>query len=180
MKNELLAKAITEIDDALIVAARADVRPAKRKLPLRHAMYAAAACFLLLCGIAFLLLRSSTPKIVVYGQTLENAPIPIAAHASATSDLRLYEEGELAILLELKSRKAVSIQADDGSIEVYSATQQLLSAGKECTKQGPLTVCWRIPSPNAEKVYTLRLDPGGTVLSLSYDAQQDQWILSKS
>lgn len=180
MKNELLANAITEIDDALIVAARTDVRSAKRRLPPRRAMCAAAACFLLLCGIAFLLLRGSAPRIVVNGQTLGKAPIQIDALSPASSDLRLYGEGEFAILLELKSRETLSLRTDAGSIEVYSETQQLLSAGKECTQRGPFTVCWTIPSPDTEMTYTLHLDPGGTVLTLSYDRQQGHWILSKS
>jgi len=176
MKNEVFARAMTEIDEELIASAHKSIvqRPKRKKRLL------AAACFLFICGMALYFVNSGRIEIFVYGHTISNQPVPIEPSASMSPNLRHTFPDRLTIPIEIRARRRLDIKADDTVIEVYSLkTDKLLYEGKAGKAAGPVNVLWIIEAPNPHQTYQLWLNNDAVVLQLSYNQEADKWILNK-
>ena len=175
MKNEILARAIGEIDDDLI--ADAHTVSGRVQLPLRR-LCAMAACMLLFFG-TLLYVRLPGDAIRFGGNALSDTPIVVqgAAPAVHTADPDMRDGNVLTVSLELSLRDATRIAAADGTFELLRG-ETALYTGNTYTTSGRLTLNWSVRTPNPTLTY--RLTVGDTELLLSLDPATECWILTKS
>lgn len=177
MKNEVFARAITEIDNELIISAHKNRVPRnkRKKWPL-----AAAACFLLICGIALYLRSNRRIEVSVYGNTISDRPVTIDIPTPLSSDNRSVIPDVLTVPMEIKPEHKINIKVDNGMLEVYSLeTNKLLCEGQICKTSDSVTVFWTIEAPNPKQVYKLWINSDTVVFLLSYNEETNNWILNK-
>lgn len=172
MKNEILARAITGIDDELIIAAHSDsVSDRKNKKPVFF--FAVAACFLLVCTISLIGQLNSGIKITVNGNSITKEPVLIDVPMPYS---RLLSEDTFSFSLELEPRKETSVSISDGTIKVYSSeTDELLYCGESYKTNEAVTLLWEVAVPAPATAYKMRLNK--TVLILSFDENTNQWTI---
>lgn len=175
MKNEILARAIGEIDDDLIADAHTVTKRAR--LPLRR-LSAMAACMLLFFG-TLLYVRLPGDTVRFGGDVLSDAPVVVQGVAPAvhTADPHMRDGNALTVSLELDLRDANRIAAADGTFELLRGEASLY-AGNDYTASGRLTLNWSVRTPDPTMTY--RLTVGNTELLLSLDPASECWILTKN
>lgn len=175
MKNEILARAIGDIDDDLI--ADAHTVSGRVRIPLRR-LYAMAACMLLFFG-ALLYVRLPGDAIRFGGDALSDTPVVVqdAMPAVHTTDPCMRDGNVLTVSLELSLRDATRIAAADGTFELLRG-ETAFYVGNAYTTSGRLTLNWsvRIPDPTM----TYRLNVGSAELLLSMDPATECWILTQN
>lgn len=177
MKNEVFARAITEIDDELILSAHKNIVSRKKR---KTWFFAAAACFFLICAAALYLRGSRGIEVFVYGNTISDEPVTIDLPASLSSEQRMTVSDALTIPIEIKSKHKMELKAEQGELEVYSLeTNELLDEGQICKTLNSVTVFWTIDILNPKQIYKLRINNHAAVLQLSYSEDIDNWILNK-
>lgn len=177
MKNEVFARAITEIDNELIISAHKNrvAKNKRKKWPL-----AVAACLFLVCGITLYLGTSRGIEVSIYGNTILEQPVTIEIPASLSSDERSVVPDVITVPMEIKSKHKINIKVEDGMLEVYSLeTNSLLCEGQICKASDSVTVFWIIEEPNPKQVYKLRINSDAVVFLLSYSEDTNNWILNK-
>ena len=174
MKNEVLARAITGIDDELIVSAH---RPASSKRKgIRYFGTYAAACLILICGIVFLLHHNSGPEILINGEAVSSQPVTVMS-----LDTRQAPMNVITVLIEIVSKGDLTITAIDGTIEVYSSkTNKQIGIGQFCKAKGSVTVQWTIEEPDRSQTYEIHVNDQETKLTLQYEPTTNKWIIRKS
>ena len=75
MKNELLARAITEMDDKLITDAQ--MTPFAKRKYKKYLGFCAAACFVFVCGAVFLFGHIGRTEIFINGEPVSDQPIAV-------------------------------------------------------------------------------------------------------
>lgn len=173
MKNEVLVRAITEIDDELIVSAH---RPAfsKRKV-IKHFCVYATACLILLCGIIFLSHSNSKPEILINGVAVSSQPITVTS-----SNARQIAMNVITVPFDIVSTGDLTITAMDGTIEVYSSkTNEQICIGQFCKAKGSITVNWIIEDPDRSQTYEIQVNNQETKLRLQYEQTTNEWIITK-
>ena len=149
MKNEILATALTYIDDDLI--AEADERPSKgSKITSRTLMRniyrwgAVAACALLLVGV-LLAGNLGGQDVLLYGESIEDSPRTV------------YEYMPLAIVienssipLELEFKKETKLNLTSGSMIVLDENGNTLCEGNEYVAEGKVAIIITVPSDTEE------------------------------
>lgn len=172
MKNEIFIKAITEIDDELILSAHRPAFP--RRNAFKYFGAFAAACLILVCGIIFFSQNNGAPKILFNGAAVSSKPISVTFH-----DTRQLELSVIALPLEIVSKDDLAITAIGGTIEVYSSkTNEQLCIGQFCEAKGPVIVEWTIEAPDSGQTYQIQIN-GQQTLVLQYEQTTNEWILFK-
>ena len=175
MKNEILARAIGDIDDDLI--ADAHTVSGRVRIPLRR-LYAMAACMLLFFG-TLLYVRLPGDAIRFGGDALSDTPVVVqdAMPAVHTTDPCMRDGNVLTVSLELSLRDATRIAAANGTFELLRG-ETAFYVGNAYTTSGRLTLNWsvRIPDPTM----TYRLNVGSAELLLSMDPATECWILTQN
>lgn len=173
MKHEAIARAVSELDGALIAEALA-YRPRRRRY-LPRAL-AAAACLALIVTAAFLAQRAPQAGLFIGGTPLADDPIPIEQPAPmALAPARAAQP--LSIPLTVGSgEKAVEVSVSGGVLDSpLDSTPRALSCR---TVSGGEALTWTIERPDKDAVYTLRLD-GRPAAVLRYDAANGWWAAEK-
>ena len=173
MKNEVMAKAITGIDEDLLLAV-----PSRKR---QHRAYwgLAAACFLLftVTAVALLFHRGAQDGLYVDNQPLGRSPVVIDAPVPLAGEVR--QPAAITVTVEIRKAETVSVEAVQGTTEIYSMeTNERIAAGSSYEGEGPLRIGWRIEKPTPGREYTLRINES-VQLSLSYYETEGQWILTK-
>lgn len=175
MKNEILARAIGDIDDDLI--ADAHTVSGRVRIPLRR-LYAMAACMLLFFG-TLLYVRLPGDAIRFGGDALSDTHVVVqdAMPAVHTTDPCMRDGNVLTVSLELSLRDATRIAAANGTFELLRG-ETAFYVGNAYTTSGRLTLNWsvRIPDPTM----TYRLNVGSAELLLSMDPATECWILTQN
>lgn len=176
MKNEILVRAIGEIDDALIADAHAGSK--RVRFPIRR-MTAFAAAMLLFFGSVFYL-KLPGQEMTVNGIPLADAPIflhtatPFALAAELPSER---QADVLTVSLALDLHDATAITAANGSFQIMRG-DTVLCSGDRYTACGVVTVEWTIRTPDPSQTY--RLTVGNTGLSLYFDPATACWCMQKN
>ena len=174
MKNEVLVKAITEIDDELILSAHRPAFP--KRNALKYFSVFAAACFIFVFGIVFLSQSNSDPKILLNGEVVSSQPVTVISH-----DTRQTEQNVMVLPLEIVSKGDMTITAVDSAIEVYSLkTNEQLYVGQYCEVKESVTVQWTIENPDHRQTYKIQINGQKITLILKYEQTKNEWILIKS
>lgn len=175
MKNEVLARAITDIDDELIVSAH---RPAFSKRKVMKRFGACAACLILVCGIVVFSHSNSEPEILVNGIAVSSQPV---AALSADTPKTAIAMNVITVPFEIVSNGDLTIEAIDGSIEVYSSkTNEQICVGQFCKTKGSVAVQWTIENPDYSRTYQIQVNNPKTMLILQYEQTTNTWVITKS
>lgn len=179
MKNEVMARALTDIDDDLIADARTSARKSKR-LSLYRFGAAAAACLILTFGILFYTNLPGGGEITVAGTLLADEPVAIGAISPAAFSVNPMQRSDdtLTVSLELVPDGKARIRTEDGSFAIVPAgADTSIYTGIDYTADESVTVKWAIPSPDTSRTY--RLTVGRKQLMLYYDASVNNWLIAK-
>lgn len=179
MKNEVMAKAITGIDDDLIVSAHTNTvsRPKKKKWLY---ICAAEACLIALFFAILSTQHKGEMKIRINGNTVSDEPVFIDVPAPLTDDMRQTTFQAITVPIELIINGNSSIHTVDGTIEVSSAeTEEILCIGQYYMTNESVNIQWIIENAEINKSYQLRLKNDTVVLVLSYDKNTGNWKLMK-
>ena len=175
MKNEVLVRAITEIDDELILSAHRSVSSKRNTVMYFSAL--AAACLLLICGVIFHFNRSSGKPEIICGE----AVISTQQAKIATYDLLQIPQIVLTVPIDIVSEQELDITAVDGTISVYSAeTDEQIYVGQSCETKGAVKVEWTIENPDTDKTYRITVNNKETVFMLRYDEANNKWSITET
>lgn len=177
MKSEVMAAAITGIDEKLIADA-GNIGKKKRSLKPIYGICALAACLVLV--FTFMLTgkeKTKTPQLLINGteisQTQIMANAPKAYLARETSN-------ELCVELTLSTERDATLKVSHGKMDICSAddTNTLYYTGNEYTTRESVSIYWYIDEPDIKKSYNLTIDED-TVYNLSYDEISGNWLICK-
>ncbi|MCH5316666.1 MAG: hypothetical protein J1E05_01700 [Eubacterium sp.] len=175
MKNEVLLKAITEIDDELVLSAHRSAFP-KRNV-IKYFGACAAACLIFVCGIIFLSHSNSDPKILFNGAVVSSQPITVISNDTRQAE----DQSIIALPLEIVSKGDLTVESVGGTIEMYSSkTNEQLCVGQFCKAKGSVAVEWTIENPDHSQTYKIQVNDQEITLILKYEQTTNEWILIKS
>ncbi len=177
MMNEVLANAVTGIDENLI----SDAENAGRKKNIIRPVFsicAVAACLVLVFTFIFTFgARYTGPELIMNDCIITDAPafvdVPMTAMARETC-------ASIEVHLTLNTRENTSIRISGGEMSVVSAenTDTLYYTGTEYTTDIPVNIHWRVDGSDTTTAYTLTLG-GKTVYELTYDESDSLWSVRK-
>ena len=170
MKNEVMARAIMQIDDDLIEQAFA-----AKKTPFRAPLWAVAACLALVCSLGLGILFMGSPTARINGKPIPEQGMVLEHPTPLTMDTR--NIGGITVELEVS---AGAVWAREGLLEVYSAESgELLHSGRFYRSTQSVLLRWTVPNPDPANSYLLRLG-SVKILRLLFDLESNQWkIISK-
>lgn len=179
MKNEVMAKAITGIDDELIVSAHTNTVSGRKKKKWIY-ICAAEACLIVLFFAMLSTQHKGEIKIRINGTFVSDEPVFIDVPVPLTSDMRQTASQAITVPIDLVINGNSDIHATDGTIEVSSVkTNETLCIGRYYKAEESVNVRWTIEDAEINKSYRLWLKNGTMVLVLSYDKNTGNWIITK-
>lgn len=170
MKNEIFARAMTELDDSLI--AEAHEAPKGKLLHFDVKRLGLIAACLVIGFISLITLTSLTEtKISFNGKTLGTAHA-VSVSFSDTEDTVRALSNENALVFKVSSHKTVSIAVSDGTLYITEKDGTQV-CGNSAEAKAPLSFEWCIDTEDTEKTYSLTLN--GTEFSLFYNSKSASW-----
>lgn len=181
MKNEFMARAMTEIDEALI--AEADEIPAKSsKITARSLMRhvyrwgSVAACALLVVGI---LLASNIggQDVLLYGESIADSPRTVGEYMprAIAHIVDTMEVEDISLPLELEFKKETKLHLTEGSMMILDENGETLYEGQEYTAKGKVSMILSFPG-DAEKCI---IETGrGYNIVLTQDGESHIWYVN--
>ena len=155
MKHEVMARAMSELDDDLIAGAYA-YKP-HQKFPLPRVL-AAAACLALILTAAFTASRSAERDTLYIGGTaLTGAPVPIDSPAPLALD-------------------ALTVSVSEGVLDSPADSSPRALSSRSAASGEVLT--WTVETPDENARYTLSLD-GKAAAVLHYDGAKGCWVAER-
>ena len=182
MVNEVMARAVTGIDDELITDDYTASAKKKSRKPL-YALVSIAAC-LVLVFTAVLLSAPNRTQVYLQGEKITHKPVLVSSPLSeAFISPRVSPELTISLTLDL-GKAETRIYTSEGKFTLCSINQDTLfyegndyiadksTAKKECS------LYWTIENPDSENTYTLTLEDKETrILRLKYDENQQNWMI---
>lgn len=176
MKHEVMARAISELDDELIASA-CDYRP--RRVRAFPRVLAAAACLALILTAAFTASRSAERNTLYIGGTaLTGAPVPIDSPAPLALDGRSMDTPPLCVALSIESSSgdALTVSVSEGVLDSPADSSPRTLFSRSAASGEVLT--WTVETPDENARYTLSLD-GKAAAVLRYDAANGYWAAER-
>lgn len=179
MKNERLARAMTQIDYALIE--EADEMPKSKilrpELLNKLSRYGGmAACMLLVVG-ALLIGTMRTPEILLYGEeiTTEARMVNEYIPRAVTYSVEPREIESQSIPMELEFKKSTRLTLDDGEMVVVGAQGEVLYRGGDYVAKGETSLCLSLPEGAEHCV--ISTDRGYKIV-LNMDRESGLWYVN--
>ena len=172
MKNETMARAITELDDGLIEDA---MQAAPRQISPWRRWCAAAACLVLVMAAGLAAPAVSRPAVSLHGTALTAAPAPV----DETSPLRIAAPDwaePVEVELDLTLRRETALAASEGTLTLRQEGQEPVTA-PEWRGSGKVSVLWSIGDARPDRQYTLTAGP--VTLVLEYSESLRGWTIRK-
>ena len=179
MKNERLARAMTQIDYALIEEAeempkRKTISPERLNKIARYG--GMAACMLLVVG-ALLLGTIRSPELLLYGEEItsearlinEYMPRSVAYWASPADSM------SQTIPLELEFKRSTTLTVSGGEMVVLDENGEVVYSGTEYLAKGNVSLC--IALPDGSEGCTVVTDRGYKIV-LNMDAKSGLWYVN--
>ncbi len=178
MTSEVMAKAITEIDNHLISDAE-NIQKKRNIIRPVFSICAVAACLVLVFTFIFAFgNRYSGPELFMNDGEITQTPVLVDVPMTA-----MVREAtpDLAVHLTLHTKENTKICVSGGEMHVVSAgnTDTLYYTGTEYTTDIPVNIHWNIDGSDINKAYTLTLNGGKIVYTLSYDETTSLWSICK-
>ena len=181
MKNEILAQAMTHIDDALI--AEADERRSRgAKITARTLMRNAyrwgsiAACLVL--AVAVLIAANlSGQDVLLYGESIADSPRTVSEYMplALAHIVETLEAPDVQIPLELEFKKETKIILTSGNMIVLDENGDTLCDGTEYLASGSVSLIVTLPG-DAEKCI-IETDRGYNIV-LTQDGESHIWYVN--
>lgn len=178
MINEVMAKAITGIDENLI----SDAENIKKKSNIIRPVFslcAVAACLVLVFTFIFAFgNRYSGPKLFMNDSEIVHTPITVDSPVAAMTRSTDYS---FIVYLTLNTKENTKLSVSGGEMHVVSAndTDTLYYTGTEYTTDIPVNIHWHVDGSDITKAYALTLNDSETVYTLSYDEAASGWSICK-
>lgn len=181
MVNEVMAQAITGIDDELITNAYNAYNKKHNKKTI-YAIISVAACLVLVFTAGFLFAPKNT-QVYLDGEKITGNPVIVSSPLS-TASISPRLSDELSVHLTLDFKAETRIFTDSGSFSVCGITEDTLfytgrdfTADKETAKK-TLSLYWTVENPETDKTYTLTLEEKQSrILKLQYDENLQNWTI---
>lgn len=181
MKNELLARAMTNIDDELIE--QANEMPTRQAKVLRPNFVrnitrwgSIAACVAVMIAIV-IATRMSGDDVRLYGESITDAPRTITEFMprSVTHSVDPISLTAVSLPLELEFDKSTTLTLTEGSMEVLDQNGDTLYSGEKYTAHGSVSMCITLP-PYATQC-KITTDRGYNIV-LEQDGESGLWYVS--
>ncbi len=177
MANEVMAKALSGIDDELIVNAyKASTK--KRNLKPLYSISAIAACLVLIFTL-ILSTSGNTTAVFLNNEKVTSSPQIVTSPLSTASVSPRAISNTLTLPLEINLSSQTSIKCSQGTIAVYEKdTDALIYSGNTYTAKTDVSLLWTVNDPDEAKVYTLTLEgKKAQVLKLKFDENENNWTI---
>lgn len=169
MNNEVMARAVTELDDDLIAGAHTFSK--KRSFSRTAArLLAAAACITVVLCAVIAFFSFERIEVSVNGEAVSGRPIAVAGSTMTRS-----VPHQLSVEIAIRTDKPVSVEASDGYIGANGSDADR----KTLALMGDATFVWTVENPDIGQQYFLSLDRK-TGLMLSYDESLNKWTILKT
>lgn len=179
MKNETMVRAITDIDDALILEAKESAAGPKSFFS-QYKVLGAAACLALICllgSIGSLLFPAHSMEILLYGNAVSDE-VQLIEMPVLAEGMEVRQTGQtLSVPLELnlKEGSTAQVEVSAGELSVFDAeTGQVLSDGMICQVQKDDRLEWLIEEICQDKTYTIRISTGNDTVQAELSWQEEQ------
>ena len=177
MKSEVMAAAITGIDEKLIADA-SNIGKKKRSLRPIYGICALAACLVLVFTFMFTgKEKTVSPQLFINGTEISQTQIMAS---SPKTHLARETSNEICVELTLSTERDTALKVSHGKMDICSTddTGTLYYTGNEYTTRESVSICWHIDEPDIKKSYNLTIDEE-TVYNLSYDETSGNWLICK-
>ena len=178
MKNEVMAKAITGIDDNLISDAE-NIKKKKSIIRPVFSLCAVAACLVLVFSFIFTLASQPKTQLLLNGNEVTDIPIALETPYSLKSRA---VSNEFTVLLTLEVYESTDITISKGKMNVCSAgeTKTLYYTGTSYTTEVPVNIHWLVDGLDINSAYTLTVTGDEeTVYALTFDETHAMWSICK-
>ncbi len=168
MNNEIMARAMSQIDYELIAEAyEVSAKGKKRGKIIR--LLATAACIAVVAVSAFSIFSGEKIEVSVGGKAISNEPVALSTLTAKRS-----AQEDLCIELNMEADGKIQIEAIDGEISLESSNV----GEKNIEAADSFSVFWTVKNPDKSREYTLILDDK-TDLTLSFDESLNKWTIFK-
>ena len=180
MKNEILAQAMTHIDDALI--AEADERRTRgakitaRSLVRNVYRYGAvAACLMLAIGL-LIAGNIGGQDVLLYGESIADSPRTVAEYMprAVAYVVDAFEVEDVSLPLELEFKKETKLTLTSGSMIVLDDNGDTLYDGTEYFASGSVSLIVTLPGDAEECI--IETDRGYNIV-LTQDGESHVWYV---
>ncbi len=198
MKNEVMAKAITGIDDKLIAEAQGTTKRSNKLRPL-YSICALAACLVLVFTFIFAVGNSEkTPVPLIDGdKTTQQEPVLLYNGSKITQEPITFDlpitafardsDVEIAVDLSLDIKEPTLISVSKGKMYISSFkdtntfyySDTLYCEGTQYLAEIPVNIAWIIDGSDITKPYTLTLNHEEAVYTLNFDESTSLWSICK-
>ncbi len=181
MKNEILAQALTHIDDALI--AEADERRTRgSKITARTLMRnvyrygAIAACLILAIGV-LIAGNIGGQDVLLYGESIADSPRTVNEYMprAVAYYVETFEIEDVSLPLELEFKKETKLTLTNGTMLVLDKNGETLYEGNEFLANGSVSII--VTFPGDTKECTIRTDRGYNIV-LTQDGESHVWYVN--
>ena len=169
MNNEVMARAVTELDDGLIAGAHTFSKKRRFSRPAARLLAAAACITVVFCAV-FTFFSSERIDVSVNGEEVSGRPLAVAG-----ASLNRSVPQELSVPIAVRTDKPISVEASDG----FLVTDTKNIHRKSLTLTGDTNLVWTVENPDIGQQYFLSLDRK-TGLMLSYDESLNKWTILKT
>lgn len=177
MINEVMAKAITGIDDRLVEEANEQISKKPTFRPI-YGICALAACLVLVFTFIFSAPKTPTaPELFMDNTVIESSPVslntPVTIQSRETNK-------PLYLNLSLEISEETKIEVSHGTMNICSSgnTDTLYYTGTRYTTEKSVGIHWSLGDTDINSVYTLTLNDS-IVYTLSYDNSTSLWSICK-
>lgn len=181
MKNEFMARAMTQINEDLITEAEESVaRRAKILTPnLARQIYrwgSIASCLALLIGV-LLVSGHSGNKVMLYGETVTDTPRSITEYMprAVTYSVDPALLTEVSLPLEFEFKRSTELSVNGGKMIVLGGEGDTLFEGSSYTAKGEVSVCLVLPPDVTNCIITT--DRGYNIV-LAKDVESELWYVN--
>lgn len=181
MKNEILAQAMTNIDDALI--AEADEKAARgskvTSRSLTRNLYrfgSLAACLLILVGL-IITASLNGQDVLLYGESIADSPRTVNEYMprALAYVVDTLEVEDVTIPLELEFKKETKLSLTEGSMIVLDSEGNTVLEGVEYLAKGNVSIIITIPGNTEECI--IETDRGYNIV-LTQDGESNVWYVN--
>lgn len=186
MKNEALMRAITGLDEDLILSASARDGPTEKRkkgsaYPQKRILSylgGVAACLLFAVAIGIFAHMPEGLLIEIDGQPLNNTAVVLKTEQDASPIARYSLQDVVSVPLVIHAEKETVIRTDDGQLEVKEGTFSAVTGEDSAIRvSGAVCVNWTLVQPDSRMTYQMEI--GSRKLLLAFDTDLNCWTISK-
>lgn len=175
MNNEIMAKALSELDDDLVEEASEFSSRKTKKRGAVKGILAFAACLAVTAAFSFSFFFSEKVEVGFEGKPLSDFPVAVSDSGDEMPFILRINAYEIEIPLEIDGKGKTKLKALDGKLFLSDFDE----GETEIELSGVFSVSWVVQYPDEEKEYTLKVGKN-TVLTLSFDETLNKWTILKT